>query len=53
MGIPQRIYDYLCIFTCTFAVDFVGKFVKYVKENHEIASDTKTIYNQFKRLDVR
>jgi hypothetical protein len=43
MGVPQCIYDYLYMCKCTVGIDLVGELVEYVKECHQVTSNTKTI----------
>jgi hypothetical protein len=43
MGVPQCIHNYFYECECTLAIDLVGELVEYVKECHQVASDTKTI----------
>jgi hypothetical protein len=44
MWVPQRIHNYLYECKCTLAIDLVGELVEYVKECHQVAGDTKTIF---------
>jgi hypothetical protein len=44
MRVPQCIYSYLYMCKCTFAIDLVGGLVEYVKECHQVTSNTKTIW---------
>ena len=43
MGVSQCIYDYLYMGKCTVAIDLVGELVEYIKECHQVTSNTKTI----------
>jgi hypothetical protein len=42
--VSQGIYDYLCECKCTIAINVVSILVEYVKECHQVASNTKTIW---------
>jgi hypothetical protein len=44
MRVLQCIYDYLRESKCTIAIDLVSILVEYVKQCHQVASNTKTIY---------
>ena len=43
MGVPQCVHYYLYMCKCSLAIDLVSELVEYVKECHQVTSDTKTI----------
>jgi hypothetical protein len=43
MRVSQRIYDYLCECKCAIAIDLVSTLVEYVKQCHQVTSNTKTV----------
>jgi hypothetical protein len=43
MRVSQGIYDYLCECKCTIAIDLVSILVEYVKQCHQVASNTNTV----------